>query len=203
MRIRDSSRGRNGYLESRVRDLTLNNIGDSDTDNTYLDATGNEFSYNIIGYDQKLASHFLEDFVEDTNTGEFVSVSDHSPIIGWAYDGNPIYGPFGYEDPDDINSTIRILDTGYTLNSSKVENRPSGFNAGKFVEDYVYDNSGQLDNHNGRFCKTPEFPNGIYAYFAGVTTSTSTNKLISKFPYFIGDKYKLSLIHISEPTRPY
>ena len=22
--------------------------------------------------------------------------TDHSPIIGWAYDGNPIYGPYGY-----------------------------------------------------------------------------------------------------------
>ena len=25
--------------------------------------------------------------------GEEVSANYHSPIIGWAYDGNPIYGP--------------------------------------------------------------------------------------------------------------
>ena len=172
------SRGVSGYLESRVRDLTLNNIKDKENDYDYLDSTGTEFSYNIIGYNQDLASHFLEDFEEDATTGEFVSVGDHSPIIGWAYDGNPIYGPFGYEDPNDINSTIRILDTGYTLDSSKVENRPSGFNVGQFIEDYIYDNNGQLDIHNGRFCKTPDFPNGIYAYFVGVTTSTVTNTLI-------------------------
>ena len=189
------SRGRNGYLESRVRNLTLNNIRDNELDNDYLDSTGSEFSYNIIGYDQDLADHFSESFEKDTNTGEFLNVTDHSPIIGWAYDGNPIYGPFGYENPDDINSIVRILDTGYTLSSSQVENRPTGFDAGRFVEDYVYDDSGQLDIHNGRFCKTPEFPNGIYAYFAGVTTSTSSNKLISKFPYFIGNTYKFPLIN--------
>ena len=29
-----------------------------------------------------------------------------------------------------------------------------------------------LDIHNGRFGKTPEFPNGIYAYFATVGLGT-------------------------------
>ena len=28
--------------------------------------------------------------------GEEVAAEYHSPIIGWAYDGNPIYGPYGY-----------------------------------------------------------------------------------------------------------
>ena len=27
----------------------------------------------------------------------------HSPIIGWAYDGHPIYGPYGYEDAQNQN----------------------------------------------------------------------------------------------------
>ena len=29
--------------------------------------------------------------------GEEVAAQYHSPIIGWGYDGNPIYGPYGYE----------------------------------------------------------------------------------------------------------
>ena len=29
---------------------------------------------------------------------------EHSPIIGWAFDGNPIYGPYGYNDPTDQSS---------------------------------------------------------------------------------------------------
>ena len=27
-----------------------------------------------------------------------INSTDHSPIIGWAYDGNPIYGPYGYSN---------------------------------------------------------------------------------------------------------
>ena len=57
-------------------------------------------------------------------------------------------------------------ETGYVLRTSSVVDRPS-FEPGFFVEDYQYDNVGDLDHHNGRFCKTPDFPNGVYAYFAG------------------------------------
>ena len=36
-----------------------------------------------------------------------------------------------------------------------------------FVEDFKFNNSGDLDVHNGRYCRTPEYPNGTYAYFVG------------------------------------
>jgi hypothetical protein len=42
-----------------------------------------------------------------------ISDQIHSPIIGWAYDGNPIYGPYGYKNPNDVQSGVRhslILD---------------------------------------------------------------------------------------------
>ena len=48
----------------------------------------------------------------------------HSPIIGWAYDGNPIYGPYGYNDPLDQNSGKRILKSGYILDATSVASRP-------------------------------------------------------------------------------
>jgi len=54
-----------------------------------------------------------------------------------------------------------------------------------------------LDEHNGRFCVTPEFPNGVYAYFctiAATTTRTSSspfrNYRIPVFPYLIGNTFK-------------
>ena len=52
----------------------------------------------------------------------------------------------------------------FIFDISKVENRPTGFKGGFFVNDFIYDGSGDLDIHNGRFCKTPEFPNGTYYY---------------------------------------
>ena len=102
----------------------------------------------------------------------------HSPIIGWAYDGNPIYGPYGGSSETSSANPKQIL-SSYTLVSKP--NRPSTaeFPLGFFVTDYEYTESGDLDEYNGRFCVTPEFPNGTYAYFATKTT----------FPYTV-NKFK-------------
>lgn len=60
-----------------------------------------------------------------------------------------------------------------------------GYPNGTFVEDNVYeDNLGDLDEHNGRYCVTPEYPNGTYAYFA---TIDSSNEPV--YPYFIGPTF--------------
>ena len=188
--------GKGAIFSTRVRDLEVNNAeryGDitqqnSSTQifsNVYQRGTKDGLSYSMYGYSQDLASNGFED----------VTSGAHSPIIGWAYDGNPIYGPFGYIDPDDTQSTTTIIRPGYELDTSSVFDRPANkFPAGFFIEDYKYTNSGELDRHNGRFCKTPEFPNGTYAYFVGVQTSTSTNKLIPSYPYFVGNTYKNDFI---------
>ena len=113
----------------------------------------------------------------------------HSPIIGWAYDGNPIYGPYGYSNPDGIGG-IKQLITGYSLNSSTL--RPSAFSLGFFVEDYVYSATGDLDEFNGRFCITPEYPNGVYAYFCTIGSVNEAFKQykVPVFPYVIGNYFK-------------
>lgn len=124
-----------------------------------------------------------------------VNSSNHSPIIGWAYDGNPIYGPYGYSS---INGgVITQLKSGYVLNLKS--NRPpvSVFPQEFFVEDFDYvktDDDSVLDENNGRFCITPEFPNGTYAYFAtfNPTPDVSGTFLGYKrpaFPYLIGKSY--------------
>jgi len=124
----------------------------------------------------------------------------HSPILGWAFDGNPIYGPYGYIDPTDQNSGIRRLRTSYKLKDNVVydedtnpnparEDGPSltTYPAGTFVTDYTYDfQSGDLDNYNGRFCKTPDYPDGTYAYFITIDASDAG---IAEFPYIIGPQF--------------
>ena len=59
------------------------------------------------------------------------SSSDHSPIIGWAYDGNPIYGPYGFENKNGSGRIVKMV-SGYS--KVTMENRrplPDGI----FVED--------------------------------------------------------------------
>lgn len=89
----------------------------------------------------------------------------HSPIIGWAYDGNPIYGTYGSSDPSSLTN-IKELQSGYELVAQDPYVRTQNYPLGFFVEDYVYTANGDLDENNGRYCVTPEFPNGTYAYFA-------------------------------------
>jgi YHYH protein len=138
------------------------------------------------------AKTYLAD-LQQFNGTEITSTA-HSPIIGWAYDGNPIYGPYGYDSPS--GGTVRCLASGYELsldpNRPNVGSYPPGF----FVEDYIFKNSGDLDEHNGRFCITPEYPNGIYAYFCTINPNNSDPIGAFKFfrrpvfPYVIGENYK-------------
>ena len=184
-------RGTNGVLGARVRTLGSNRVDRFGDFN--LTSRENSLSFSVLGYSQDVASS-LEDSFSIKNNGEFNQITSHSPIIGWAYDGNPIYGPFGYSDPDNINSDLKLIKPSYKLAHSNLHNRPSGFKEGFFLDDYIFDGSGDLDIHNGRFGKTPEFPNGIYAYFATVGISSATSKLEGVYPYFIGKSYRSPLI---------
>ena len=93
----------------------------------------------------------------------------HSPIIGWAADGFPIYALYGYADPEDPASDIVEMTTSHELKfgyrpASSAD--PGGYFDGTFTADYDYKPGlGTLDDCNGRFGKTPDFPDGTYAYF--------------------------------------
>ncbi len=185
--------GKNAIIDSNVRKLPLNNIQTQSPyskkyPGTLLQESEYGLRYSVVGYSTQIGkSYFESSSPEITNIFRDFE-GGHSPIIGWAYDGNPIYGPFGYSDPFDTSS-VKILSPSYTLDASKVSNRPgiTTYPAGFFADDYSYDASGDLDEHNGRYCVTPEFPNGVYAYFAGIS---STGNMEPKFPYFIGRTYR-------------
>ena len=126
-----------------------------------------------------------------------IESTDHSPIIGWAYDGNPIYGPYGYLTKQ--GGIVSQMKSGYKIDLKP--NRPpvASFPQGFFVEDYLHfkvSDQNVLDENNGRFCVTPEFPNGTYAYFAtvnnGLADSSGTFSGYKRpvFPYFIGNTFK-------------
>ena len=126
----------------------------------------------------------------------------HSPILGWAYDGNPIYGPYGYDNPKGGN--IKQLKSGYTLKEFSTRPNLNLYPLGFFVEDYVFTNSGDLDEHNGRFCVTPDFPNGTYAYFATFEATVSNSFQNYKkpfFPYTIGNYFKSQVIEFNFTKR--
>ena len=123
--------------------------------------------------------------------------TQHSPIIGWAYDGLPIYGPYGYEKS--TGGSITQLNSGYSIDLKT--NRPptSVFPQEFFLEDFTWNsntNESYLDENNGRYGITPEYPNGVYAYFAtleSTVTSDSSDPFHNfkkpKFPYLLGENF--------------
>ena len=122
-------------------------------------------------------------------------VSDnHSPIIGFAYDGNPIYGPYGFANID--GGAIRRMVPGYELNATRQIGPSVGdWELGSFTNDYTFTNKGDLDKYNGRFCKTPDYPEGTYAYFATIDSSSQQDATFDKyftpiFPYAVGESFK-------------
>ncbi len=128
----------------------------------------------------------------------------HSPILGWAYDGSPIYGPYGYST--NSGGSLKVLESGYSVSISSYRPNPLTSNGeqiysnGFFVDDYVFQPDKDLDEHNGRFCKTPEYPEGVYAYFSTINPNVKDSEGAFKnyrrpqFPYFIGNSFKFQPI---------
>ncbi|MGB0712630.1 MAG: YHYH protein [Gammaproteobacteria bacterium] len=86
-------------------------------------------------------------------------------LIGWAADGFPIYGPFGYAERADASSATRELKPSYRLKSGARDGGPGGRHDGTYTRDWEYvAGLGDLDECNGRQGVTPEYPDGIYHY---------------------------------------
>src|SRR4051794_14376247 len=129
-----------------------------------------------------------------------VSSSAFSPLLGFAFDGFPIYGAYGYANPDGTGGITRMtssyqarnitqrhaLSGGSTLSSNQWGPDVSGtYPLGYSIEDYEYVSGlGVLDQYNGRFTVTPEFPNGTYAYFTTIDLLGN-----NAYPYVVGPSY--------------
>ncbi len=98
------------------------------------------------------------------------SLSVHSPIVGFAFDGYPIYGFVGWDE----NQSSTEMTSSYRLKDNE-----TGYNG---IDDYEYvAGMGDLDSCNGHYGVTPDYPNGTYHYH---TTWVNGEGGIG-FPYFI------------------
>ena len=98
------------------------------------------------------------------------SVAEHSPIIGFAFDGYSIYGFVGWDE----NGSVKEMKSSYRLKDGE-----NGYNG---IDDYEYvQGMGDLDSCNGEYGMTPEFPNGTYHYH----TTWENGEGGIGFPYFI------------------
>lgn len=138
-----------------------------------------------------------------------IDENQHSPLIGFAYDGFPIYGAYGFANTDGTGEITRIK-SSYQLR--EITQRDQGpdvggdYFLGYFREDYEYiasDEQDRLDEHNGRICITPEYPNGTYAYFATVDENWNSLYPYVVGPTFYGTRENRKVTNIDEATTVY
>lgn len=139
-----------------------------------------------------------------------INTNTHSPLIGFAYDGFPIYGAYAYTNTDGSGGISRMK-SSYQLKNQTTRTNGPAVNAtyynGYFREDYEYvshpNDPSYLDEHNGRFCITPEYPNGIYCYFATVDANHNSAYPYIVGPTFYGVKSGIKVTSITESTTTY
>jgi hypothetical protein len=137
-------------------------------------------------YPPKSLRKKLNDNIDVENKEQLPPV--RSPILGWSYDGFPIYGPYTI-----VDNQIQLIRSSYRKLVERNSNlRPTGnvFPDGFFIQDYIFNiNSGDgLDEYNGKFIQNSDFPEGNYAYF--FTISIDNNRISKpEYPYVIAKEF--------------
>ena len=130
---------------------------------------GGEYHYhadgNCIHWHPEGEQTWLNYSIESSRT-----VTEHSPIIGFALDGYSIYGFVGWDEDEEVSE----MTSSYRLKDGE-----TGYNG---IDDYEYvAGLGDLDSCNGHYAATPDWPEGIYHYHS--TWENGEGGI--GFPYFI------------------
>ena len=115
-----------------------------------------------------------------------IDSTKHSPIIGWSFDGYPIYGMYTWDD----DGVVKGMKSSYAVERTS-DGGDQGYNG---IDDWNYVSGlGDLDQCNGRFGPTPEYPQGTY-YYVSTPLSGSSSTVVDTngdtvpmigFPYFL------------------
>lgn len=183
---------------------------------------GNNYHYHAqpIGLRYQLGDHVDYNPATNRYTESTTPVTAHSPILAWAADGLPVYGPYGYSSPLDPNSGVRRMVSGFVLRNGSYgttnlastgrttlpawaqriqtvtfKNGPAvnaTYALGHYIEDFDYlGDRGytlgvdfDLNEQNVRWCVTPEYPSGTWAYFTPINADGTP-----QYPYTTGRQY--------------
>ncbi|MEY4386708.1 MAG: hypothetical protein RLY20_1991 [Verrucomicrobiota bacterium] len=86
-------------------------------------------------------------------------------LVGYAADGFPIYTSWAHSVATNASSALKQMRSSWQLKKGTRDGGPGGTPDGKYTRDFEYvRGSGDLDECNGRFGVTPEYPRGTYYY---------------------------------------
>jgi hypothetical protein len=125
-------------------------------------------------------------YTEDTNT------LHHSPILGWSFDGYPIYGPYGYSNPTNPASPVTRMRSSFVLRNAANQaaygtanivatGRTSLPKWAAIAEGFTY-----VANTNGDFDLAPALQGPATTYVNGPNTY-SLGRYVGDYDY-LGDR---------------
>lgn len=148
----------------------------------HIDATGGNLGLDKYGgHIQPDGTYHYHSVKTDFFTAFDIDSSEHSPIVGYAADGFPVYAKYVYSNALNASSNITELQSNYQLKTGTRPNGPGGSYDGTYIEDYEFVESlnSDLNEASARYGVTPEYPEGTWYYV-----------MTSNFPYipikFIG-----------------
>lgn len=187
---------------------------------------GSNYHYHAhpIALRHQLGDHVDYDAVTNRYRERSGLPAKHSPVVGWAADGLPVYGPYGYAEPMEAGSGLRRMVSGFVLRdgrqgsdnlvtvgrtalpawAQRVQGRAvltagqygpavsAAYQLGHYLEDFAYlgdlgkvqGRDFDLNEQNVRWCVTPEFPAGTWAYFTTINADGTP-----AYPYTTGRQY--------------
>ena len=190
-------RGSGARFEGNVFEWKINQIEknksiiNSNDGGIIIPSDNNDFGLQFVNYypPKKLRKNLNNFIDEEGNENPPPSTTNPYQILGWAYDGNPIFGPYGK-----VNGEIKKLKSNYNKFSDSEINvsinsklRPN-FGSGFFVNDFYFNRAisdGDLDEYNGMFINNSDFPNINYGYFFSLDDEENP-----QYPYSIGSEFK-------------
>lgn len=208
----NDARGNNGGEQRWNRDAYINESITFDAGNAHQAGANHHYHANPPALRHQLGDSVDYDSATNSYTENFNG--EHSPIIAWVDDGLPVYGPYGYDDPLDSDSGVRRMISGFQPRSDNTRaSWPAwatriyaitgrsflpgpaisvNFPLGRYMEDNDYKGDlgmtlgvdFDLNEYNVRWCVTPEFPSGTWAYFTCIEADGTPT-----FPYNIVRTY--------------
>ncbi len=144
------------------------------------------------------------DYLSNLLGDEPLTKEKHSPILGWAFDGNPIYGPIGYANKRDDKDGLVHYRSSYVLLPDRSVIYPAGhdrpqtgtlppgeesFPMGTFVEDYEYNQDAALDKLREKIIIDSETPERLLADTMIAGDKNPMWLLYGKLPDMIDGEY--------------
>lgn len=196
-----------GHVGVFVNGVTIFNPADARSYNNLNIWHQNAMWFEAAGFDTALGHPAMVEYHHHQRTPQLPSgnMTQHSPILGYAFDGFPIYGPYGYANTDGSGGVARMTTSWRKRDITQRTTLPNGtqlpanqygppvsatYPLGAYIEDFEYVVAlGSLGENNGRTCVTPDYPLGTFAYFANINANGA-----NEYPYLIGQKYRGTLV---------